>query len=215
VSISWPLLQPGDPRLTEILLFGRRTTVARGAILPLKWSELRARRTRYGRWLAEQTQVTAAIWGHAYRPIRGSSGPVSPDNHSEHVHGHTVDLDPQHNPMRDDGVLVCDFARFGLPDGVAFLRAFLPAFRWGGTWSTSVAAARSALRRVGQRVRDGRVDPMHFELVLTPQQVRDIRWLRRLRLYRAAHPRYMSAVMHAAGVRTCRELIRAWEEGRA
>lgn len=215
MSISWPILGWDDPRLVEAWLFGRRVRLARAAIPALKWAELRARRTRYGRWLAERDQAEVPIWTYAYRPIRGSSGPVSPDNHSEHVHGHTIDLDPPRNPMREDGVLVCDFARFGVRDGTRFLAAFLPAFRWGGTWSTSRLEARRALRRVGERIRDGRVDPMHLELVLTQEQVRETRWLRRLRAYRAAHPLYMARVLRSAGVRGCRELLEAWREGRA
>src|SRR5262249_9186815 len=137
-----------------------------------------AKQTQYGAFLCTRPDWT---WFQtfAFRVIRGDGGPVGPENHSEHAHSIAVDIRPFANSMREDGVLITDFDKFGLEDGVAFVSASLTAgFRWGGNWVEpfdypgAVAAARHAIANKNHKVRDGRVDTMHFELELTPEQVK-------------------------------------------
>jgi hypothetical protein len=92
--------------------------------------------------------------------------------------------------MTENGVLITDFDRFGLEDGVAFVSALLAAgFRWGGTWSQSIALARAYLAANGHTVRDGRVDAMHFELELSPREVEARDWDAHLRTVLSAAER--------------------------
>jgi peptidoglycan hydrolase-like protein with peptidoglycan-binding domain len=157
---------------------GLTAAIAPDAVLAFRLAETLAKRTQYGAFLCTRPDWT---WFQtfAFRPIRGDGGPVTPDNHSEHAHSIAVDIRPFANPMRDDGVLITDFDTFGLEDGVAFVSAFLKAgFRWGGNWVEpfnypgAVAAARQAIANANHKVRDGRIDTMHFELELTPDQVK-------------------------------------------
>lgn len=193
--------------LRTIRLFGQRETWHVNGIEAVKYAELLANRTRYALLLRNRLEP-ADFQTYACRPIRGTS-----DTYSLHSWPRATDIRPSWNPMREDGVLLTDFDRFGYNDGIEFIDAFLKAgFRWGATWSHSKADAISALRRKGQKIRDGRVDPMHFELDAAP--VTD-GWVRRLRTYRALNPRYMSKVLSDAGVSTCEDLVRAWRAGLA
>lgn len=194
--------------LTPVLLFGQTETVHRCAVEAFKYAELLALRTAYGRMLVARDERTD-FQTYACRPIRGTE-----NTWSNHSWARATDIRPSANPMREDGVLITDFDKFGYRDGLAFIYAFLDAgFRWGGTWSHDKATAASALHRNGQKVRDGRVDTMHFELD-QPEPITD-GWVRRLRAYRLANPRYMARVLRAADVKTCEQLVAAWHACRA
>ena len=177
MSTEWPL----DRVEAKPVMFsndGLTAAIAPEAVLPFRLAEALAKKTKYGQFLCTRPDWT---WFQtfAFRPIRGDGGPVSSANHSEHSHSIAVDIRPFANPMRDDGVLITDFDRDGVEDGVAFVSAFLKAgFRWGGNWVApsnypgAVAAARQAIANNGHKVHDGRIDTMHFELELTPDQVK-------------------------------------------
>lgn len=196
-----------DADRVSIPLFGRPRQWHRLGIEAVKFAELRATATRYGRFMAER----ADPWDfqtYNCRPVTGST-----TGYSLHSWPRAVDIRPSENALRDDGVLVSDFDRFGLQDGVEFIAAFLACgFRWGATWSDSRAEAAAALRRNGQRLRQGRVDAHHFELDKPP--VTD-GWLRRLKVYAAKEPKHVAAVMAEAKVASPADLIEAWRAGTA
>ena len=191
----------------RLRLFGGEDTWHREGVEAVKYAELLALRTRYGRLLAGRSEPTD-FQTYACRPIRGTEG-----TYSLHSWPRAVDIRPSANPMRDDGVLITDFTRFGLADGQAFVRAFLGAgFRWGGTWSHDPAVADRALARNGQKVLAGRCDTMHFELDRDPVRTG---WAARLRAFRRAHPIYFADTLRAAGAATAEELLDAWRAGEA
>jgi hypothetical protein len=204
-----------------IKLFGADATWHPAGIYPVKYAELLALRTDYGRFLVQRRQAgyLSDIQTYACRPIRGST-----TSWSYHSWPRALDIRPAENPMRDDGVLETDFTRFGLLDGLRFVSAFLSAgFDWGATWDDTdplssdekVRLVRRMLLRAGQKVRDGRVDAMHFELDDDSDAWSEARALRKLRAYRVRHPVYMQRVLASAGVKTCRQLLRAWRDGKA
>lgn len=127
--------------------------------------------TSYGAQVAK----SGIVWTYACREIRGGS------SHSEHAHPIAVDVNPPQNPLRDDGVLICDFTRFSLADGVEFVNAFKRAgFVWGGDWNKDPRTTRATLER--RRKIDGRRDPMHFQYAGPPvEEVRRRRYVLRWR----------------------------------
>jgi len=152
----------------------------------LRLLELRALRTAYGERLSTGAGTIAFFACRNRRPYPET--PVTWSRHSEHAHGTCGDIEPGANPFRPDGVLETDFDRFGYPDGCDWLAAWLEPppglpvlFRWGGVWTTDLATACLALRHKGERVRSGVVDAMHFELALTPAEVRAYDWGRAIR----------------------------------
>jgi hypothetical protein len=203
-----------DSNRVSIRAFGRTETWHRAGIGHLKYAELLALRTRYGRSLLELASRASdsapyVIQTYACRNVRGGETP------SNHSWPRAVDVKPWANPMRDDGVLVTDFTRFGFLDGLRFVSAWLAAgFEWGSTWSGERPLARWALTRVGRKIRDGRVDPMHFEREADPHGERAY-WVRRVRAYALRHPRYVAQVKRRAQVHTIPKLVEAWWEGRA
>ena len=211
--MGWGLACAAANRVS-IRAFGRTETWHRAGIGHLKYAELLALRTRYGRELAELGGSELAnapyfIQTYACRDVRGGDAP------SNHSWPRAVDVKPWQNPMRDDGVLITDFTKFGLIDGFRFVSAWLAAgFTWGSTWSASPPLARWALARVGKKIRDGRVDPMHFEREPEPHEARWY-WRRRVRRYAVLHPLYMRGVKARADVETITALVDAWFEGRA
>jgi hypothetical protein len=170
VSGEWPLC---PDRIVRPVILGRATPLDPRVVVAYRIAAFQALRTQYGKFLRERyvADLFAFQTGNC-RNIDGTT-PATPEKHSEHAHWHTVDVRPAQNQLRKDGVLKCEFDKFGLDDGVTFLRAFLHDgwFRWGGTWSSSLAVARDALARNGKKIRDGKVDAMHFELELSPQQL--------------------------------------------
>lgn len=216
---SWGLPCNDASRVT-IRLFGADATWHIRGVGQVKLAELAALRTKYGQFLARRRAEghLGDVQTYACRPIRGASATT----YSLHSWPRAVDVRPSDNPMRDDGVLITDFTRFGLLDGVRFVSAFLWAgFDWGTTWDDTdnldgpegVRLVRRHLLRRGQRVRDGRVDPMHFELDEEPWS--DERVLRALRRFRLRHPIYMQQVLREAGARNLRELMQRWYTRRA
>lgn len=211
--MSWGAPCAVSSRAT-IRLFGRSELWVRAGIGQVKFAELKALRTKYGRDLrafgqSSNANATFAVQTYACRAIRGGAIP------SMHSWPRAADIKPWLNPMRDDGVLTTDFRKYGLVDGLRWVNAWLwSGFRWGATWSGQKPMARRFLLRVGQKVRDGRVDPMHFELY------RDQPWsraktIRRLRRYGARHLRYWRHVKRRARVKTAGQLYDAWLAGRA
>ena len=139
--------------------------------------------SRYGVFLADGWRRGERTWFQtaACRDIRGSTA------HSEHAHTVAVDIRPWENPLRDDGVLITDFDRFGIEDGESFLHSMMdpiPGLRapwqWAGAaWTSDVDVALKYFREGrGEKVRDGRVDAMHFELDnhVTPSLVAAVDW---------------------------------------
>ena len=126
--------------------------------------------------------------------------------------------------MRDDGVFVSDFDKYGLLDGVRFVGAFLAAgFDWGATWDDTDGASedercrltRRTLLRNGEKISSGRIDPMHFELDDDSDVWTTKRALRKLRAYRARHPIYVAQVLKDANADNLRELLVKWKKGDA
>lgn len=181
MSTTWPLC----PTTTTIDFLGHRVSVAAAIVPCLRVVELRAWRSEYGARLLREGMIGAYNCRNR-RPY--PERPVTWARHSEHAHGTAVDVNWATNSYRSDGVLDSDFARFGLEDGREWLAAWLEPppglpvfFRWGGTWGTDLEAAVIALRHEGERVRSGSIDPMHFELALTPSEVRAYDWARAIR----------------------------------
>lgn len=190
-----------------MLLFGQRETWHRAGVEAVKFAELGALMTRYGRMLTQRGDPYD-FQTYACRPIRGSS-----TGYSLHSWPRATDIRPAANPLRDDGVLITDFDRFGFEDGMGFLGSFLAAgFRWGATWSADPRVAAQALRHNGQKIRDGRVDAMHLELAGEPVTTG---WADRLKAFRDRNPRYFAGVMARAGATTIPDLIRRWKAGTA
>jgi D-alanyl-D-alanine carboxypeptidase len=171
----WPGVWPDPIPQSKPVLFGRAVAVHPKAVLPFQLAEALALQTRYGQLLRSAPDWT---WFQTFanRGIRSADPPI----HSEHSHSIAVDVRPAFNPMRDDGVFLTDFDRFGIDDGVEFVMAFYRAgFRWGAIWTSPLdhsltdieKLVRGAFAKKGQGIRDGRVDTMHFELELSPAQV--------------------------------------------
>ncbi len=207
MSATWPLCPPS----TTVSFLGHQLAVAQALVPCLRVVELRARRSEYGAWLSRGAGTVGGYNCRNRRPY--PERPVTWARHSEHAHGTAIDVNAPANPFSEDGVLRTDFARFGLEDGRDWLAAWLTApeglpvfFRWGGTWTTDLEAACVALRHVGERVRSGTVDPMHFELALTPAEVRAYDWRRAIR-----REERMNAELKAAAefVRVLRQKLRA------
>jgi hypothetical protein len=183
VSSEWGACQPQ----AKPMAFMRVVSANPKAVLPLRLAETLALKTSYGKLLVLAPDRT---WFQQFacRDIAGS------DSHSEHSHTIAYDIRPPgstvatingvsiagSNPMRDDGIFITDFDRFGLEDGVAFVMSFIRAgFRWGANWMSPLdfslaeleQAARFAFANKGKQIRDGRVDTMHVELELSPAQV--------------------------------------------
>jgi hypothetical protein len=171
----WPGSWPDPIPQSKPALFGREVGVHPKAGLPFRLVEALALQTRYGQLLASAPDWT---WFQTFanRGIRSADPPI----HSEHSHSIAVDVRPAFNPMRDDGVFLSDFDRFGVDDGVAFVMAFYRAgFRWGAIWTSPLdhslpdieRQVKKVFGKQGKSIRDGRVDTMHFELELSPAQV--------------------------------------------
>jgi hypothetical protein len=214
--MGWGPACRDDDRMT-IRLFGTSKTWHKKGVGNIKYAELLALRTKYGRFLQERREALD-VQTYACRPIRGSS------SWSYHSWPRALDIRPWENPMRDDGVFVTDFDKFGLWDAVRFVGAFLAAgFDWGATWDDTdgkstdekVRLTRWYLRKNGQVVRSGRVDPMHFELDDDSDVKSQKYWVRQVRRYRARHPRYVREVYRRAGVKGAAELVRKWYAGTA
>lgn len=204
-----------------IRLFGGPLTWHEKGIYPVKYAELLALRTKYGRFLARRVAEgnPADRQSYACRPIRGLA-----TVYSYHSWPRALDVRPPENPIRDDGVLQCDYTKFGLLDGVRFVSAFFAAgFDWGASWDDTdgdtqdekVRLSRWVLLRVGKKIRDGRVDAMHWECDDDSDIWSRRRALRKLRTYRVRHPIYVAGVLKAAHVDRLGELLTAWEDGRA
>lgn len=182
MSSTWPLCFAGSP--TQFL--GHTITCNPLALRPLRVVELRSWRSEYGAYL-ERAPVgetpTGCLVCRNRRPYPET--PVTPERHSEHAHGVAIDVNWDDNPLSPVGVLVTDFDRFGYADGCDWLEAWLEPppdlpvfFRWGGGWTTDLQQACLNLRHNGERIRTGVVDGMHFELALTPDEVRRYDWNR-------------------------------------
>jgi hypothetical protein len=186
MSKTWPLCPES---LREITFLGRAIAVHELAVAPLELVEARALRSAYGVALAEGRLDPAPTGAYVCRNRRPyPEQPVTWDRHSEHAHGIAVDVNYDDNRLRTDGVLVTDFDRFGYEDGVDWLAAWLEPppglsvlFRWGGGWVTDLEQASVLLRHNHERIRTGTVDPMHFELALSPEEVRRYDWAGALR----------------------------------
>lgn len=182
MSSDWPLC----PATQEIDFLGHQIRVHPLAVGAFRLVELRAQRTEYGTWLTGEPDITTPTGGFNCRNRRPyPETPVTWDRHSEHCHGHTVDVNWDDNPLRPDGVLATDFARFGIEDGFDWLACWLDPpptlrvfYRWGGGWVTDLEQACVNLRHAGERIRTGVVDGMHLELALSLDEVRDYDWKR-------------------------------------
>ena len=129
------------------------------AVEPIERAIAAALKTRYGQ---DCTKNGFGIWTYACRDIRAGA------SHSEHAHPLAVDINAPKNGMSDAGILHTDFHKFSREDGAAFVNAFKRAgFRWGGDWSTNPIGP-NFFDKAGQKIRDGRVDAMHFEYVGAP-----------------------------------------------
>jgi hypothetical protein len=196
---------------TTIKLFGSNKTWDKKGVLAMKYAELLARNTKYGAFVARLGSRNAAtVQTYACRPITGTTG-----TYSLHSWPRAVDIRPPENPFSYDGLLKCEYNKFGRRDGLRFVKSFLAAgFRWGATWSHGAGDAKQALRRVGQHISTGRVDAMHFELDQEPQVNRSF-WRKRLRKYARQHAIYWAKVKKDAKVKNAAELIDKWEKGQA
>jgi peptidoglycan hydrolase-like protein with peptidoglycan-binding domain len=90
--------------------------------------------------------------------------------------------------MSDHGILQTDFDRYGIDDAVKFATPWFEAgFMWGGQWldplvhgvTACVNAYRTALGKQGRKIRDGRVDAMHWELQHSPTSFAQVSTLRK------------------------------------
>ena len=171
MSEGWSVADDADQiRLWIFGRYGDRPGYAlwnRSATGPIRLAVARALMTEYGTELI----VSGTVWTYARRPKRGVA------EHSEHNHCVALDVNPPSNPVTLDGRVITDLDRFGLEDGAAFLEAFLTSgFRWGGTFGTDLDEAREALGSKRASGREGRVDPMHFELALDPEAIAATNW---------------------------------------
>lgn len=200
--------EPCQPHTqVRVRLFGQPEIWHRDGVEAIKYAEMLALRTEYGQFLARRDEPLD-VQTYACRPIRGTT-----NTHSLHSWPRALDIRPTFNPLRDDGVLVTDFDKFGLKDAKAFVGAFLAAgFRWGGTWSHDPEVANRALARNHEKVLNGRVDTMHFELDRDPVTTG---WPERLRAYRRKHPAYFTTVLRQAKASSAGELIERWRAGEA
>lgn len=180
MSTAWPLC----PDTTAVAFLGHEIQVHPLMAGPLRVVELRAWRSAYGVAFAEGLiGPTPTGFANCRNRRPYPEQPVTWDRHSEHAHAIAGDIDYDSNPLSSTGYLVTDFDRFGYEDGVDWLRAWLEPpsglralFRWGGGWTTSLAVASRNLARNGERIRDGVVDGMHFELALTPAETQAYDW---------------------------------------
>lgn len=182
MSTVWPIGVPAG-ELARIDFLGHEISVREDVVPCFELVAVRAIRSEYGRAYAAREIEPAPTGGYVYRNRRPYPPPVTVALHSEHSHGTTVDVDYDSNPLRFDGYLESDFDRFGLEDGREWLEAWLEPppglpvlFRWGGGWTTDPKTAGILLGHNGERVRTGTVDAMHFELALTPAEVRSYPW---------------------------------------
>ena len=215
MSTSFPICDHAD--LKTIRLLGSPVPFAEPAIGLVKLTELELLRvSEYARWISDH-KAPAEIQVFACRAISGTDAPVTIHDHSEHSHGHTIDIRPPWNPMNDSGIFHSDFDDHGgNKDGIAFVNCWKAAgWRWGATWDRSKGSTRRAFANEGHQIRSGRVDPMHFELELTPAQARRRGSLSRLRAYRVRHPIYMKKVLADEKVKTCAALRAKWFKGEA
>lgn len=182
VSATWPICP--DDQVTTLRWLGHDVRVHRLAVPALQVVELRALRSEYGTRFAMGEigpTPTGAYNCRNRRPYPET--PVTPERHSEHAHAVAIDVDWDDNPLSTEGILRTNFDRFGYEDGCDWLAAWLEPpdglpvfFRWGGGWTTDLAQACLNLRHNGERIRTGVVDGMHFELSLTPTEVRAYDW---------------------------------------
>lgn len=208
MSTAWPIC-PGSDQLVTINWLGHEITVHRLAVPALRIVELRAWRSEYGIAFAGGLigpTPTGAYNCRNRRPYPET--PVTIARHSEHAHAIAVDVDYDSNPLSTTGYLVTDFDRFGRSDGVDWLDAWLTPpeglsalFRWGGGWTTSLRQASLNLARNGERISDGVVDGMHFELVPTPAQCRAFDWTRAIAKEAAVNKEIQAAIDFANAVR--------------
>lgn len=167
MSQHWSKCNTADHE--RVAALGQTVRWHKDALLPFLAAIALARKTEYGKWLMSRKDVWD-VQTYACRSIRGSDG------HSEHSHPVALDVRPGSNPLRDDGVLVTDFDKFGIDDGVAFVNAFLACgFRSGITYYTDATKTRGYLKQNGKKIRKGRVDPMHFEFAHDPAWIENNR----------------------------------------
>jgi len=169
MSSEWSRCQTADH--VKVAALGQTVRWHKDCILPFRAAIKLASRTEYGKWLLGRKELWD-VQTYACREVRGGSG------HSEHSHPVALDVRPGSNPMRDDGILITDYDRFGLDDGEAFVNAFIwCGFRSGIAYYTIPEKTRSYLAQNGKKIRDGRVDPMHFEFA------HDKQWIEKNRDY--------------------------------
>lgn len=183
MTTTWPIC-PSSSQLRTVSWLGHDITVHALAVAPLRVVELRAVRSEYGVAFRDGQigpTPTGAYNCRNRRPY--PERPVTVERHSEHAHAVAIDVDYDSNPLSATGYLVTDFDRFGYQDGCDWLAAWLTPptglrtfWRWGGGWTTSLRGASADLRRNGERISTGIVDGMHFELALSPAQVRAYDW---------------------------------------
>lgn len=206
MSTTWPLFP--EPDTVPVEFCGHTIHVATIAAPCFELVDVRARRTEYGVWLAETDSFTPT-GAFNYRNRRPyPETPVTVELHSEHAHGVAVDVNYDDNPLRTDGVLATDFDRFGWEDGCDWLACWLEPpeglpvfFRWGGGWTTDLEQACVNLRHSGERIRTGVVDGMHFELALSPAEVRAYEWDKAIAEEVAMNKQLQALVEQAPGIR--------------
>jgi hypothetical protein len=206
VTTVWPMC-PEDR--VQIAFLGHEITVLPDVVDAFRLVALRAVRTRYGEFLSTQPLITTPTGGYACRNRRPHpETPVTVELHSEHCHGHTVDVNWDNNPFREDGVLQTDFDRFGLDDGCDWLECWLAPppgltvfFRWGGGWTTDLQEACVNLGQNGQQISTGNVDGMHFELALTPEEVQGYDWQTQIDKEAAVNKQLEALVAQAADIK--------------
>lgn len=199
MSTTWPLFPM--PATEEVDFLGHSIRVHELAVPAFRVVALRAERTEYGLWL-QRTESATPTGAFNYRNRRPyPESPVTLSWHSEHAHGVAADVNYDDNPFRTDGVLATDFDRFGYDDGVDWLTCWLEPpdhlplfFRWGGGWTTDLHQAAVNLRHNGERIRTGSVDPMHFELALTPAECKTYDWRRAIEREEAMNKQIEQAV---------------------
>lgn len=210
-----------DADRVQILVFGARKTWHRQGIWPLKYAEMLAKQTKYGQMLTRRGEDghSSDFQTYACRAIVGYPG-----TWSFHSWPRAADIRPWENPCRDDGVLVTDFDMFGLKDGLNFIGSFFAAgFDWGSTWDDTDGSkldkkcriAKHELKDNGKKIRNGRVDSMHFELDDDGDTWTDAKCLKKLRRYRIQHPVKMSKILKDADAKDCKGLMKRWREGKA
>lgn len=161
------------PRQSTVLIWGHNESVHPQSVIAWRVvSFITQKESAYGRSLASSSTSNAfTLQTYNCRFIGGTH------IHSEHAHALASDVRPGSNPLRTDGVLITDFDRFGDADALAFLAGYLRmGFRSGINWCNPITSGvpfcladlKRSLANEGHRVRNGRVDSMHLELMYSP-----------------------------------------------